>query len=85
MTDLSHNRKGAFYLYFGGMDWGVHLPHLGRDVDRDSLTKFVQTAEELGVHSGWTSDHVWPTSLTPSTRTAATARWRACGSTGLTR
>tara|TARA_B100000131_G_scaffold144085_1_gene140174 strand:- start:220 stop:1137 length:918 start_codon:yes stop_codon:yes gene_type:complete len=43
------------------MDWGVHLPHLGRDVGRDSLTKFVQTAEELGVHSGWTSDHVcWP-------------------------
>jgi len=43
------------------MDWGVHLPHLGRDVSRDSLIKFAQTADTLGVHSGWTSDHVcWP-------------------------
>ena len=43
------------------MDWGVHLPHLGREVGRDSLIEFAQVAEALGVHSGWSSDHVcWP-------------------------
>ena len=43
------------------MDWGVHLPHLGRDVGRDSLINFAQTAESLGMHSAWVSDHVcWP-------------------------
>ena len=43
------------------MDWGVHLPHLGRDVSRSSLMNFAQRADELGVHSGWVSDHVcWP-------------------------
>jgi probable F420-dependent oxidoreductase len=44
------------------MDWGVHLPHLGRDVGRDSLIEFAQTAEKIGIHSAWASDHVcWPT------------------------
>jgi probable F420-dependent oxidoreductase len=43
------------------MDWGVHLPHLGRDVGRDSLIGFAQTAEQIGIHSAWASDHVcWP-------------------------
>ena len=43
------------------MDWGVHLPHLGRDVGRDSLIGFAQTAEKIGIHSAWASDHVcWP-------------------------
>ena len=46
------------------MDWGVHLPHLGRDVSRSSLMNFAQRADELGVHSGWVSDHVcWPASF----------------------
>jgi probable F420-dependent oxidoreductase len=43
------------------MDWGVHLPHLGRAVGRDSLIGFAQTAEKIGIHSAWASDHVcWP-------------------------
>tara|TARA_B110000014_G_scaffold259344_1_gene246992 strand:+ start:56 stop:973 length:918 start_codon:yes stop_codon:yes gene_type:complete len=43
------------------MDWGVHLPHLGRDVGRDSLIEFAQAAEKMGIHSAWASDHVcWP-------------------------
>lgn len=43
------------------MDWGVHLPNLGRQVDRDTLMSFAQTLESLNVHSAWTSDHLcWP-------------------------
>ena len=43
------------------MDWGVHLPHLGRNVGRESLMGFAQEVDRLGFHSGWTSDHVcWP-------------------------
>ena len=43
------------------MDWGVHLPHLGRNVSRDSLIDFAREVDQLGFHSGWTSDHVcWP-------------------------
>ena len=39
----------------------MHLPHLGRDVGRDSLIGFAQTAEKIGIHSAWASDHVcWP-------------------------
>ena len=46
------------------MDWGAHLPHLGRSVDRASLVEFVQTIETLGFHSGWVSDHVcWPVAI----------------------
>ena len=46
------------------MDWGVHLPHLGRSVDRTSLTHFAQTLEQEGVHSAWVSDHVcWPSEI----------------------
>lgn len=43
------------------MDWGVHLPHLGRAVTREGLMTFAQEIERLGFHSGWVSDHVcWP-------------------------
>lgn len=43
------------------MDWGAHLPHLGRNVDRDSLINFSQEIDRLGFHSAWASDHVcWP-------------------------
>ena len=43
------------------MDWGVHLPQLGRSATRDNLIEFAQAAESLGMHSGWVSDHVaWP-------------------------
>lgn len=39
----------------------MHLPHLGRAVGRDSLIGFAQTAEKIGIHSAWASDHVcWP-------------------------
>lgn len=39
----------------------MHLPHLGKDVGRDSLIGFAQAAEKIGIHSAWASDHVcWP-------------------------
>lgn len=47
------------------VDWGVHLPHLGRQVSADALSHFAQTIENLGCHSGWVSDHVcWPSEIT---------------------
>lgn len=46
------------------MDWGVHLPQLGREVGRDALIAFAQELDRLGVHSGWVSDHVcWPAEI----------------------
>jgi probable F420-dependent oxidoreductase len=43
------------------MDWGIHLPHLGRQATRRNLIEFAQHAEALGFHSGWVSDHIaWP-------------------------
>jgi probable F420-dependent oxidoreductase len=43
------------------MDFGVHLPHLGRQATPEHLTEFVTAAEATGVHSLWTSDHIaWP-------------------------
>ena len=43
------------------MDWGIHLPHLGRQATRRNLIEFAQLAEALGFHSGWVSDHIaWP-------------------------
>lgn len=43
------------------MDFGIHLPHLGRNVDRRTLMSFAQEAERLGCHSAWVSDHIcWP-------------------------
>ncbi len=44
--------------------WGVHLPHLGRHVDRSTLVDFAQRIEALGCDSGWVSDHVcWPAEI----------------------
>lgn len=46
------------------MDWGIHLPHLGRQATRQNLIEFAQHAEQLGFHSGWVSDHVaWPSHI----------------------
>lgn len=46
------------------MDWGVHLPHLGRTVDRQTIAGFAQELERLGCHSAWTSDHIcWPADI----------------------
>lgn len=43
------------------MDWGVHLPHLGRQAKREHLTTFVKTCDQIGMHSVWSSDHIaWP-------------------------
>lgn len=45
----------------GRLEFGVHLPHLGRNVGRDSLIRFAQAVERAGFASGWVSDHVaWP-------------------------
>ncbi len=47
-----------------GIEWGVHLPHLGRGVSAAALTEFAQCAEKLGCASGWVSDHIcWPADL----------------------
>ena len=44
------------------MDFGIHLPQLGRQATRANLKKLAVRADELGFHSGWVSDHVaWPT------------------------
>lgn len=46
------------------MDFGVHLPHLGRQAGRDTIIEHAQNADELGYHSVWTSDHIaWPASV----------------------
>lgn len=46
------------------MAFGVHLPHLGRQVGRDSLITFAQAVERAGYHSAWVSDHVaWPAKI----------------------
>ncbi|MGF1596759.1 MAG: LLM class F420-dependent oxidoreductase [Acidimicrobiales bacterium] len=43
------------------MDFGVHLPHLGRSADRRALIEWAEEADRLGLHSGWVSDHIaWP-------------------------
>jgi alkanesulfonate monooxygenase SsuD/methylene tetrahydromethanopterin reductase-like flavin-dependent oxidoreductase (luciferase family) len=43
------------------MDWGIHLPHLGKQASGKALVSFAQRAEALGFHSGWVSDHIaWP-------------------------
>jgi probable F420-dependent oxidoreductase len=47
-----------------GMDWGIHLPHLGHQASRTGLIEFARHAEQLGFHSGWVSDHVaWPRTI----------------------
>lgn len=46
------------------MQWGIHLPQLGRQVNRQALIGFAQRLDTLGVHSGWVSDHVcWPADI----------------------
>ena len=46
------------------MEWGVHLPHLGRTASRDNLLKFATSTEGWGYDAGWTSDHVaWPAEI----------------------
>jgi len=46
------------------VQWGVQLPHFGRQASRDNLVGFAQRIDELGYHSGWTSDHIaWPRSI----------------------
>ncbi len=43
------------------MEWGVHLPQLGRETGRDTMMNFVQAIEAAGADSCWVSDHVcWP-------------------------
>ncbi len=55
-------RGGAMNTF--NLDWGVHLPHLGRQISADVLVDFAQTIEGLGCHSGWVSDHVcWPAEI----------------------
>lgn len=46
------------------MEYGVHLPHLGHEASRATLTEFAQAAERLGFHSAWVSDHIaWPSDI----------------------
>ncbi len=46
------------------MEWGVHLPQLGHQVSREKIANFCQRIDQLGVHSGWVSDHVcWPADI----------------------
>ncbi len=46
------------------MDWGIHLPLMGRSGTREVLTDFARHAEALGFHSVWISDHIcWPSDI----------------------
>jgi probable F420-dependent oxidoreductase len=43
------------------MEFGLHLPHIGRSASRQQVLTFARAADEMGMHSGWVSDHVaWP-------------------------
>ncbi len=43
------------------MEFGVHLPQLGRSANRANLIEWAEEADRLGMHSGWVSDHIaWP-------------------------
>ncbi len=49
------------------MDFGVHLPQLGRGANRENLIEWAEEADRLGMHSGWVSDHVaWPKDIESS-------------------
>ena len=49
------------------MDFGVHLPQLGRSATRDNLLEWATAADELDLHSAWVSDHVaWPRDIESS-------------------
>ncbi len=46
------------------MEYGVHLPQLGRSADRRALITWAEEADRLGLHSGWVSDHIaWPRAI----------------------
>ncbi|MGD8415619.1 MAG: LLM class F420-dependent oxidoreductase [Pseudomonadales bacterium] len=46
------------------MEFGIHLPHLGRNTGRETLIDFAQAVEAAGFASGWVSDHVcWPAEI----------------------
>jgi len=46
------------------MQFGIHLPHLGRNTGREPLIDFAQAVEAAGYASGWVSDHVcWPAEI----------------------
>src|SRR4029078_4731677 len=46
------------------MEFGVHLPHIGRLADGPGLARFARHAEELGFPSAWVSDHIaWPAAV----------------------
>lgn len=46
------------------IQWGAHLPHMGRNIHADVLVQFAKRLEALGCHSAWVSDHVcWPASI----------------------
>lgn len=43
------------------MDWGAHLPHIGRQATAEHLSTFARTCDRIGIHSVWSSDHIaWP-------------------------
>lgn len=43
------------------MQFGVHLPQVGRQANREQVLRFAREADTLGIESGWVSDHVaWP-------------------------
>lgn len=49
------------------MDFGVHLPQLGRSATRENLLEWATEADRLGLHSAWVSDHVaWPRDIESS-------------------
>lgn len=49
------------------MDFGVHLPQLGRSANRANLLEWATEADRLGLHSAWVSDHVaWPRDIESS-------------------
>lgn len=46
------------------MQFGIHLPHLGRNARREPLIDFATSVEAAGYASGWVSDHVcWPAEI----------------------
>ena len=46
------------------MQFGVHLPQIGIQANRETLGTFARRADQLGYHSGWVSDHIaWPADI----------------------
>ena len=49
------------------MEWGIHLPHIGRQASREAVLRMARSADQLGMHSGWVSDHIaWPAHIESS-------------------